>query len=149
MVFLFIAGAGFNSMSYESYWKCVCGAYTHPSRDQCTRCGYLRSSRQTDRVATCAKPEQDSSDESLGETTRASTNATKCRVRFTCYRVRLLDDDNRHVKYFTDALCKAGILFDDSPKWAQIEVTQVEVNHRSQERTEITITQFRDIVNRP
>lgn len=33
-------------MSYESYWKCICGAFSHLSLDKCTRCGFLRDSRQ-------------------------------------------------------------------------------------------------------
>lgn len=60
-------------------------------------------------------------------------------VRITTCRRRLLDDDNPFPKYFVDALRYAGILFDDSPAWAQIEVVQKLVRGWDAERTEIEV----------
>lgn len=73
---------------------------------------------------------------------RAGFDPTKRLVRFTSHRLRLLDERNLKDKYFTDALRYAGILFNDSPEWAKIEVSQVQVKTKADERTEITIEEI-------
>lgn len=60
-------------------------------------------------------------------------------VRITSFRLRLLDERNLADKYFTDALIYAGIIHGDSTKEAQIIVTQEQVLHVANERTEIII----------
>ena len=61
-------------------------------------------------------------------------------VRFTSYRVRLLDEDNLCPKYHCDSLRYAGVLLGDDPSQARIETRQQKVAHKHQERTEITVT---------
>jgi hypothetical protein len=53
----------------------------------------------------------------------------KLRVKFTCYRKRLLDDDNLRsgLKAFRDALIVAGFIKDDSPRWGEFEYQQFTV----------------------
>jgi hypothetical protein len=50
----------------------------------------------------------------------------KFKVKFTCYRKRLLDDDNLRggLKPVRDCLILAGFLKDDSPKWGVFEYEQ-------------------------
>lgn len=60
-------------------------------------------------------------------------------VRITSFRCRLLDERNLFDKHFVDALRYAGVLFDDSPAWCQVEVTQRQVGSRDHERTEIEV----------
>lgn len=61
-------------------------------------------------------------------------------VRFKIFHIREQDSENWHTKHFTDALKEAGVIFDDSPQWCQIEREEIIVDHRWQERTEIEIT---------
>ncbi len=60
-------------------------------------------------------------------------------VRFTSHRVQLLDEDNLCVKYVCDGLRHAGIIPDDSPDQAHIEVAQVKVAHKADEKTVIEV----------
>jgi hypothetical protein len=61
-------------------------------------------------------------------------------VRIKSFRTRLADERNLYDKYITDALVTAGILRDDSPKWCKVEVSQIRVGIKADERTEIEIT---------
>jgi len=62
-------------------------------------------------------------------------------VRFRIYRVRPLDEDNAFggVKTCVDLLVGAGLLPSDAPETLKIEVEQEKVQHRKEQRTEITI----------
>lgn len=62
-------------------------------------------------------------------------------VKYTVYRARLLDDDNRFAgtKPITDALVDLGLLKDDSPAWATVTVDQVAGVPEPERRTEILI----------
>lgn len=64
------------------------------------------------------------------------------RVRFTGYRVRLLDPDNfaGSVKDLLDCLRQSLLIVDDSPDHIILETTQQKVGTRKEERTEIVIT---------
>jgi len=64
----------------------------------------------------------------------------KKKVVITSYRKRLLDKDNLYAgaKPLVDALEKAGLIWDDSPKWINLEVKQA-VDGKNQ-RTEVGIT---------
>ena len=52
-------------------------------------------------------------------------------VKFTCYRKRLLDDDNLRggLKPVRDCLIAAGFIKDDSPKWGVFEYEQFTLKH--------------------
>lgn len=60
-------------------------------------------------------------------------------VCVTSYRRRLLDEDNLVAKWHIDALRYAGILPSDAPGIAKIEVAQIKVKSKAEERTEISI----------
>lgn len=75
----------------------------------------------------------------LAASTPEKIDSRKRFVRFTSYRVRLLDEDNLCPKYHCDALRYSGILLGDDPSKAKIETRQEKVAHKHQERTEITI----------
>jgi hypothetical protein len=64
----------------------------------------------------------------------------KKKLIITSYRKRLLDKDNLYAgtKPLCDSLKKAGLIWDDSPKWLDLEVRQV-VDGKNQ-RTEVEIT---------
>lgn len=87
------------------------------------------------------QPESALRDEPLGNVKRKKADP-RCRVlRYTSYRARLLDTDNLAggTKYFTDALRQCGVIADDTPKHIQLEVKQIKVQHRSEERTVIEL----------
>ena len=62
-------------------------------------------------------------------------------VRFTCFRVRLLDRDNLEasVKDLLDGLRHAHLIRDDSEREIQLEVEQAQVASPEFERTEIEL----------
>lgn len=86
-----------------------------------------------------AERKSDSRNEPMGPPAREGKDAAKCAVRVTSFRTRCADERNLWDKYFIDALVKAGILFDDSPQWCRVEVTQELVPTNSECRTEIVI----------
>lgn len=65
-------------------------------------------------------------------------------VRVVSHRRRLLDEDNLAEKYFVDCCRYAGLISGDSPGQAKIEVCQVKVATKADERTEILITPYHD-----
>ncbi len=76
----------------------------------------------------------------MGTRPGTSADPAKRLVRFKSFRLRLCDERNLTDKYFTDALVAAGLLHDDSPQFCQVQVEQIKVEHWTEERTEITIT---------
>lgn len=78
-------------------------------------------------------------DDSLAADAGEAHYQGRCLVCITCFRVRLLDDDNPCPKHFVDALKEAGCIIDDSPKYCQIKVEQAKVRNAEEERTEIEI----------
>jgi hypothetical protein len=63
-----------------------------------------------------------------------------CVVRIKSFRTRLIDERNLYDKAITDALRYAGIIRDDSPQWCKVEVSQIRVGIKADERTEIDVT---------
>jgi len=86
-----------------------------------------------------SKPEQSIRNESLGTVKGKTESADRPIVRITSFRTRLLDTDNLTPKYLLDALRYAGAVFDDREKDIRLEVSQVKVVHRNEEKTEIEI----------
>lgn len=60
-------------------------------------------------------------------------------VRVTSFRRRLLDEDNIAEKYAVDCCRYAGLLPADDPRTTKIEVAQIKVKFKAEERTEILI----------
>ena len=67
-------------------------------------------------------------------------DSSRVLVRVVSYRRRLLDEDNLAEKYFVDCARYAGLLSGDEPSKTKIEVSQIKVKAKEDERTEITIT---------
>ncbi len=63
-------------------------------------------------------------------------------VSYVLYRVRLLDPDAIHgaTKVCTDCLQQIGLITGDGPQQITLEVTQEKVNHRNEQRTQLTLT---------
>lgn len=85
---------------------------------------FAKASAKTGRVAPDAERKRDPGHESLAAAPGANRHSTRRLVRLTSYRRRELDERNLWDKYFVDSLVLAGILVDDSPAWAKIEVIQ-------------------------
>ena len=63
-------------------------------------------------------------------------------VKITSYRVSLLDEDNLYgsVKILLDCLIDQKLIYDDRPTLLELDVSQVKVGKRKDQRTEITIS---------
>lgn len=90
-------------------------------------------------VASSPVVESDTNVQPVAKDEGEASDAVRCLVRYTLFRVRTVDQENWCTKHFTDALVLSRLLFDDTPKWCQIEVEQVKVRFPSEERTEIEI----------
>ena len=58
------------------------------------------------------------------------------------FRIRLLDEDNLCEKYHVDCCRYAGLIPDDAPGKAKIEVYQTKVKTKDEEKTVLTITRL-------
>ena len=81
------------------------------------------------------------SHDSVGKSEGADNGAGFRVVRIKSYRRNMVDERNIYDKYIVDALVRAKLLRDDTPKWCRIEVTQEKVYAAVFERTEIEITE--------
>ncbi len=66
----------------------------------------------------------------------------RCRVSFTCHRIRKQDPDNAVVKWFVDALRRAGILENDTEEDIELSIKQIKCKTKKEEKTEITIEEL-------
>lgn len=73
------------------------------------------------------KLERNSWNGALGQGQIQNLNSGKVLVRLTSYRARLLDEDNLCEKYHIDCCRYAGLIRQDSPGAAKIEVRQEKV----------------------
>jgi hypothetical protein len=87
------------------------------------------------------EPQPGAGDEPVGANEGADNRPGFRVVRITSYRTRLVDERNLYDKAIVDALRYAGLLREDSPQWCKVEVSQVQVGVKADERTEITVTQ--------
>lgn len=92
-----------------------------------------------DSVLSPAQPQQHAEDAGRGPGPRTALLSGRRLVRVTSFRIRLCDERNLFDKHLVDCLVQSGLLHDDSPQWAQIIVTQVQVNVPALQRTEIVI----------
>jgi len=90
-------------------------------------------------VAQHAEQKPNPGDEPVATDAREGVDTAKRRVCITSFRLRMLDTRNLWDHFFTDALVIGGILFDDSPQYAEIEVNQVIVKDKAEVRTEIVV----------
>ncbi len=95
---------------------------------------------QNHRIPHVAKQEPNSINESVAAPQGGGDNQVRCHVCVTSFRVRLLDARNIWDANAIDALVEFGLLHDDSPAWAEVEVSQECVATKDLERTEIEIT---------
>jgi hypothetical protein len=89
--------------------------------------------------ASSSVPQQSTGKKSLGIDQGKTGNSSRCVLRYTSRRCRLLDEDNWCTKFFTDALRYCGALSNDTPDKVTISVMQEKVAHRCQEETVIEL----------
>ena len=87
-----------------------------------------------------AVPEPAVCDEPVAAEKGKAENPTRRLVSIKSFRCQLLDPDNPCPKYFIDALRYAGAILNDRDQDITLQVSQVKVPNRKQERTEIEIT---------
>ena len=83
--------------------------------------------------------QQPASHEPLATAQAETGDTSRCLVRVTSYRTRLLDEDNLVAKYHVDALRYAGVLASDAPQHTHIECRQVKVHKGQPEGTLIEV----------
>ncbi len=64
----------------------------------------------------------------------------RMKVRITSYRARFLDHDNLvgGAKPLVDAMCRQGLIKDDSPAWVEIDYQQIKVG-RGEQKTVVVL----------
>jgi hypothetical protein len=69
----------------------------------------------------------------------------KANIFITLYTCRLMDYDGAYgsIKPILDGLTDNGIIIDDSPKFIKLNVTQIKVNKKCDERVEMEITEIK------
>lgn len=97
---------------------------------------------QARRLPSRPQPEHVVLDDTLGTAPGKEEHPHRIAVCITSFRRRLLDPDNLigGAKYFVDGLRYAGLIPGDNPEQITLEVSQVKVKTKHEERTEIEIT---------
>jgi len=90
-------------------------------------------------------PERPVCHEPLATNKGETSHTSRIHVSIISYRRRLLDPDNLCPKYFIDCLRYAGFLQDDREEDITLQVSQVKVKGKDQERTEIELSWMRQI----
>lgn len=117
-------------MSISIEWIKSHGYQLQPDGSYCKAGGVLQP----------AKPERSPGDEPVAANSGTDHLPGFVTVRITSFRTRLIDERNLTDKFLVDALKYAGLIRDDSPTWCKIEVNQVQVGIKADERTEVIIT---------
>ena len=78
----------------------------------------------------------------LAETKAQKPDTGRFLVRVSSFRRRLLDEDNLSEKYFCDLCRYAGIIPGDAPDQAKIEVSQVKVATKDEEKTLVEVSRL-------
>lgn len=89
-----------------------------------------------------SNPKQRELPAQLGSDNAGETQSTGCvPVCFTLYRVRLLDVDAKYasIKDLLDCVAGAGLVAGDKEGQVDLQVRQVKVRTKAEERTEITV----------
>lgn len=100
---------------------------------------YQARRNQAGRSPPSSQPEQVVQHDTLAEKPGEGINPARVHVRITSFRRRLIDPDNLCPKYFIDSLRYAGIIPNDREEDIILEVSQVKVKTKAEERTELTI----------
>jgi hypothetical protein len=88
------------------------------------------------------KLECGSGDGALAKGKTKEGNSRRFLVRVTSYRRRLLDEDNLCEKYHVDLCRYAGCVPTDAPGQTKIEVSQIKVKTKEEERTEVVVDEI-------
>lgn len=89
-----------------------------------------------------SNPKQPKREETLASSGGGETQSTgRIPVRFTLYRCRLLDVDAKYasVKDLLDCVVASGIVAGDKEGQISLEVNQVKVKTKAEERTEVEV----------
>lgn len=88
-----------------------------------------------------AQPERNKSIRSVGKEKAQEENIERALVCVQSFRTILVDRDNLWggFKIFGDCLKELGIIQDDSERHIDLHISQVKVNTRAEERTEIEV----------
>lgn len=86
-----------------------------------------------------AKPEQVVCHEPVAEKAGEGGNPDRVHVSIVSFRRKLCDPDNLCPKYFIDCLRYAGLIANDRPEDITLQVSQVKVKTKIEERTELEI----------
>lgn len=89
-----------------------------------------------------SKLECSSGDGALAKSKVKKGDSRRFLVRVTSYRRRLLDEDNLCEKYHVDLCRYAGCVPSDAPGQTKIEVSQVKVKTKEEERTEVMVDEI-------
>lgn len=81
-------------------------------------------------------------DGALAEGKAEKGDSRRFLVRVTSFRRRLLDEDNLCEKYHVDLCRYAGCVPSDAPGQTKIEVSQVKVKTKEEERTEVMVDEI-------
>lgn len=128
-------------LAYEARRRNELLGGTASSRDSDAACAPTKRiyEHQTRRAASGSKPEQAVRHESVAEEAREARHTDRVHVRVVSFRRRLIDPDNLCPKYFVDCARYAGFIKDDRAEDITLEVSQVKVKTKTEERTEIEI----------
>lgn len=105
---------------------------------------WWKPSLETRSLPPAPKHQPNTGNDSVAESARETDVPSFRVVRVTSYRTRLVDERNLWDKYLVDSLVRAQLLRDDSPQWCRVEVHQVKVGLKSDERTEVEISEERN-----
>lgn len=94
---------------------------------------------ENNRSPSRTQPEPAVCHEPVAEKKGEAEHSTRIRVSIRSFRTRLLDPDNLCPKYFLDCVRYAGFIKDDSEKFITLEVSQIKVKTKAEERTEIEV----------
>lgn len=86
-----------------------------------------------------SKPQQVVPNEPLGKNKGEAPDTGRIAVRITSFRRRLIDPDNLCPKYFIDGLRYAGLIPNDRQEDITLQVDQVKVKSKSEERTKVEL----------
>lgn len=103
---------------------------------------YLAKKDLPNRGAQAAEPEPPVCHESLAANDGEAPDSSLISLRITSYRRKLLDRSNLYggCKYVEDCCVYAGLLPGDSEREINLQVRQVKVDSREEEKTVIEIT---------
>jgi hypothetical protein len=94
---------------------------------------------ETRRASSRTKPECAVPHEPVAAPEGKAQNPGRVLLRITSFRRRLIDPDNLCPKYFIDALRYAQVIGDDSAAHITLEVSQIKVKTKTEERTEVEV----------